>query len=238
MTRFLWSIVVLMAGFACTGAAYWGLLNVPESNVLALVMSALLVLLVAAAAGVSLAMSIAKGEGMSAGAAARRSASALPFFLLGLAVFGVLWLATTTFDAWWIAHRGEVDALALRYAGFTNTSPLHAAITWTTWLLRWGLGLSVVAGLVAMATLRGAVAPGAGLRLSIAPLPLAATIAGLLLTTQVLWRAAAWRPEDLPPTSVEVYFAGAKLGLLYVLGAIVAATVLAVFRRTARAIHN
>jgi hypothetical protein len=230
--RFLRSLLVLLAGSVLVAAAYWALLNVPESNVPALLLSAALAVLIVVGAGATIALATAAADSDFAQPFAR-CVRALPFFLLGAGIFAALWTATTWFDGWWASHRGEADALAIRYTGFTRTAGIHAVIAWISWFIRWAIGLSAVVALAVAGTVQRDRAAGAGVRLAIRAMPLLAATAAVLLISQGLWRVAPWRPDSLPPTSAEVYFAAAKLGVLYLAALIVATGVLAVYRREA-----
>jgi hypothetical protein len=92
---------------------------------------------------------MAFAQDVSPGVGVRRTLAALPSFVAGLAVFAILWWLTGFADGWWRAHHGAVDALFLRYLGATRTQPVHQAAFRATWLVRWVLGLSIVAGLTA-----------------------------------------------------------------------------------------
>jgi hypothetical protein len=231
--RFIRSLLVLLAGSVLVAAAYWSLLNVPESNVLALLLSALLVVVIVALAGATVTLASAESSGVTTAHSVRQSIGAMPLFTAGVVLFAVLWYATTSFDGWWSAHRGEVDALVLRYTGWTDTAAMHATVEWSSWLLRWVVGLSVILGLAVAATAARERAVASGLRLSLKAIPLLAVTTAVLFVSQALWRVAPWRPENLPPTSAEVYFAAAKLGVLYLLALIAAAAVITVYRHTA-----
>jgi hypothetical protein len=229
---FVRSTITLAIGYALAAALLWGLLNVPESNVPALLLSALLVLLIAIMTGVTTGTAAALSAHAGLFASLRRAIRALPVFLLGVVIFALLWWLTGVSETWWNVHRGEVDALFLRYLGFTRTSPLHTTIFWLLSLVRWVLGLSLVVAPVVVSVRRGSgLLPG--LRVATRLLPLLAATIGLLIITQGLWRVAYWRPGSLPATQMEVVFAAAKLGLLYLAAMAVSAAVLGAYTRTA-----
>jgi hypothetical protein len=163
----------------------------------------------------------------------RRSVTALPSFLLSLTLLAVLWWITGRLDEWWNAHRGEIDAVSLRYLGVTRTEPLHTAAAWATWLVRWVLGLSMAAGITAWGAHGGLRTTGRGLRLSLRAVPLAATAAGVLMVSEGIRRLAFWRPASLPPTGAEVIFAVLKIGVLYLATVTIAAGVLRTYGRAA-----
>ena len=222
MRQVLTNVVVTVGGSALAAGAYWGLLNVPESNVLALGLSALLVILAVVLVGLTLAAVLAHAGGRSLGQALRQAPRRLPFFLLGVVAFAALWALTAFIEAQWVLHQGEIDAMLLRYGGTANTGWLFTSVSWVLWLVRWGLGLAIVAGLTA-----GRPA------LAVSGLPLGATVAALL-TWWAMSGLAYWRPRAIPADSAEVIFVAAKLGVLALVSALLVVAVLTVFaRRTA-----
>jgi hypothetical protein len=236
MWRFVRSLLVLLVGSALVAGAYWALLNVPESNIPALLLSATLAMLIVLGVGATLVVATAAAGDEPLLRSVPGTIGALPLFLLGVGIFAALWVTTTWFDAWWIAHRGEADALVLRYTGSTRTGFLHLAIEWISWAIRWVVGLSAVVALAVAGAVHHRGAAGVGFRLALRAVPLLTAAAAVLLVSQGLWRIAPWRPENLPPTSAEVYFAAVKLGVLYVVTSVVAGGVLAVYRREAERI--
>ncbi|MFN7983705.1 MAG: hypothetical protein U0Q11_17800 [Vicinamibacterales bacterium] len=222
--------LLAMAGAALTGGAYWALLNVPESNVLALAFSALLVVLIAVIAGYALSVALSAASGSSIGQAVQEGVRGVPGFLTGGIVFVVLWYLTTSIDAQWTEHAGEIDALFLRYAGTAHTAWLHTTVGWVLWLIRWGVGAAVVAGATTTSVTRGSI--GRGLSLSVSPLPLGATLLALFVAYE-LWAFVYWRPKGLPADSAELAFVSAKLAVLAVVNAVLVAIVCHVFTRAA-----
>jgi hypothetical protein len=220
----------LALGYGLAGALYWALLNVPESSVAALALSASLVplVIVMAAATTAAAVMIAGG---ATGDTWRRMPAGIGGFVIGVAMFAVLWWITGRVDAWWTVHRGEVDALFLRFGGITRTSWLHQTVSWIAFLARWALGLSIVASLVVAGARGGGRTLRRGLRGSVRVRSLTVTAAGVVVFTEALWRLALWRPERLPPTWMEPAFVTIKLTVLYGLAIGVAAVVLGIHRR-------
>jgi hypothetical protein len=221
--------IVLAAGYALGGALFWGLLNVPESNALALALSALLVLLVGLTAGATTAFAAAVSLDTGFRPAARRVVAALPAFAIGLAIFAFLWWMTGRAEAWWTMHAGEVDALIISRTGVTRTALLHGAVSWMLWFVRWVVGLSAIAALVVAAIDRGAAALATGLRLALRGVPLLAATIGALVVSQGLWAGVFWAPRGLPANWAETVFVGTKLVVLYTLATLVAAAVLRVY---------
>ena len=229
--RLLASGVVLALGYAITGGLYWTLLNVPESSVVMLAVSLLLVIAGVACAGVAIGAAIAVAQGASAREASVSGVRALPLFVLGLLLLGILIWLTAGAENWWEAHSGEVDALALRYLKTNRTSVVHIAVYWLLWLVRWGLGLSLLGGLSAAGALRARARKG--LRSGLSWLPLLAVIAAVLVYNLLVWRFAYWRPEQLA-TSREMAFVSLKFALMYVILIVLTAAALAVHGRRVR----
>lgn len=222
------SALILAVGYAVAGALYFALINVPESNVATLVLSAILVLLIVAVAGVTTALAVAITQEPWR-VAARRSVRALPAFVLGLVAFVALSMVVDRLELAWIMRRGEVHAMLLPYLSTRNTTPLHTAIVWLLWLVRWGLGLSLVLGPL-VAAVSGS--SRRGVRLAVRLVPLAACAIAAIAISEGLWRVVYWRPRALPASWVEVVFVSTKLLVLYLLGACIAAVVVQLYRRT------
>jgi hypothetical protein len=232
---FLRAMAALATGSAMAALLFWALVNVPESNVFMLGLSALLVVLVLATAGVTIAVAAAFGRGSSVRSATRGAIAALPGFVAGLAVFTLLWWITGAIDGWWRAHQGEVDALFLRYVGWTGTAPLHRVVYWLLWLARWAVGLSGVLALTAAASLHGPRGWLRGLTGSLRAVPMTAAAAAVVIVGEGLWRLAVWRPGSLPATWVEPAFAVTKLVVLYGIAVAIAASVVGVYAKRSTA---
>jgi hypothetical protein len=231
--RLATSALVLACGYAIAGGLFWLLLNVPESNVVALLASAVAFLSVIVCAGLATAAALTVPQGGPTREIIRRAVRTLPLFLLGLVIFAALWWLTARVDSWWSAHRGETDAIMLRYLGLTNTNWLHLAATWLIWLVRWGLGLSSVAAFSAAgASGKGQVT--SGLRGAVRLAPLAMAVAAALIVSQGVWRWVYWRPAGLSPSYAELAFVVVKLGVLYLMVAALGAAVLDVHRRAVK----
>lgn len=221
----------LAAGFAMTLGLFWALLNVPESSVPALALSAGLAVCIAVAAGLTTGSAAALVVGAPWREAARRAVRALPGFLAGLVIFAVLWWITGSADHGWREHRGEVDAIVVRHFGTARTSVIHEGVFLTIWLVRWVVGLAVVTGLVAACAIGGTRAAARGLRAAVQIVPLMATAIVALVVGKGLWRLVDWRPKAIPPNWLEPVFVAIKLSVLYVLAIALAVIVLAAFQR-------
>ena len=223
-------LLLASVGAAATGGVFWLLLNVPESNAFALALSAVLAMLLAILAGYTTSVVVAALDGATVVDAAKRGPKGLPGFLLGLAVFCALWFVTVAIDDQWTLHSGEIDALLLRYAGTASSRWLHTSISWLLWLVRWGIGLAVICGVTTSRVKQQSV--GRGFQLASSPLPLGATVAGLLVGYG-LWSLVYWRPKGLPANVAELLFVSVKLSALVLLGALIVVLVLRTFARTA-----
>ncbi len=229
MRAVLGASAVLAVGYAAAGALFWGLLNVPESNAVALALSAVLILLVAATVGATTALAAAVALDAGHRAVVRRVMASLPAFAVGLAIFVLLWWTSGTAEAWWSVHAGEVDAVIISRTGVTRTALLHQSVVWLLWFVRWVVGLSVIAALVVAAIDRGPAALVTGLWLALRGVPLLAATMGALVISQGIWASVYWAPGPLPANWAEPLFVGTKLAVLYALAALVAAAVLRVY---------
>jgi hypothetical protein len=207
----------LFAGRAALGGLYWGFLNVPESNVLMLIVSALLALLLVVGAG------IVETTGLlwvrpdwTFGAALRRAVRTLPAFLAALA----LWLVVR-----WICHRllryhdahsGELDAWMIATFDWTRTTWLHRTIDYVLHFVQFVIGTSLAVTLLSTAA-AGAIADAVHprwMRRALSPLQLVIVAVAFYGLIFLPWQAVYWRPASLPASAVEVVFSLAKLTIL------------------------
>jgi hypothetical protein len=217
LARIVMVALWLFAGHAALGGLYWGFLNVPESNVLMLIVSALLALLLVIGAG------IVETTGLlwlradwTFRAALKRSVRALPAFLAALA----LWLVVR-----WICHRllryheahsGELDAWFIATFNWTRITWLHHTIDWLLHIVQFVIGTSLAVTLLATAA-AGAIADAIHprwMRRAISPLQLAIIAVAFYGLIFLPWQAVYWRPASLPASAAEVVFALAKLTTL------------------------
>jgi hypothetical protein len=138
-------------------------------------------------------------------------------FLIASLIFLALYWLTGRFDAWWSAHRGEIDAwLMMRTA--PRTRLLHVAVDWLIWFVRYPLALSLAVSFFS-AWLQSLVRarPLEWLRAALHWRPLVGLTLALLIFIVLPWRFVYWRPESLPPNWLEPVFVGVKLFAIYVL---------------------
>jgi hypothetical protein len=205
----------LLVGHALLGGVYWGLLNVPESNVVMLAVSALLSLLLLVGAAVVQATAV----GMVAPAVTPRSMAALAASVPAFVIAAAIWLAVSWLAGWLdarhTAHAGEIDAWLIAHGDWTRTAWLHRGIGIVIWILRYVLGVSLAVGFFVTWVLDG-VSEAIRPRRFIAALGwkrLLFVAAAIVVLVWLPWRAAYWRPS-MPSTFVQPLFAAVKLGLI------------------------
>jgi len=210
----------ILAGAAVTGAAYWGLLNTPESTVLALASSALLVVVTLALLSLTLNGAIALWMNGASAAALTRSFRRIPTVVPALLVFAACWWIAQALDAWVALRSGEINAWFIAAFGWDDIAWLFAAIGAFTIWLRW-----VIGGLLAL-SLMGAMT-ATGWRAGIGPQWLRRGMRARTLIAGTLWFVALialpwlylvpWRPAWVPPTGVEFAFIVSKLSVAAIL---------------------
>jgi hypothetical protein len=214
--RFLKATLWLLVGHAALAGVYWGLLNVPESNVAMLGVSAVLVLLLVGGAaiveGVGLRILAARAERWSA----MRYLACVPAFIVAAA----LWLAISWAVGWvearHTAHASEIDAWLIAHGDWTRTAWLHRTIEIVLWLLRYVVGLSLAVGVFVLCTVDG-VGETLRPRRFVAGLGwkrLLIVAVAIVVFVWLPWRAAYWRPHSLPHNLAQPLFAAARLALI------------------------
>jgi hypothetical protein len=198
----------------------------------ALALSAALAIGVVLTIGETIGIAAVVSTGEPLGAAVRRGAAALPAFVVGVAIAVALSWLTGRFDGWWQAHRGETDALFIRYMNVTRTRSVHASAAAVSWFVRWVLSLSLITALTTTIAVNRKAGLRGGLRngLAIVPLVVALAVAELFSRAEPL---AYWRPARIA-TWLEPTFVGVKLAVLYAAGACVAAAAIAVVCQVSR----
>lgn len=220
----LWVLV----GSVLTAAIYWAFLITPESTVWTLVAQAILALIALALAGLTASGAIAMWWPGASLAGVKRAVQAIP---------GVIPAAVIVWVIWWIAHRaevwitmrsGQINAWFIARFGWDDMSWLFTAIgiaaDWFRWVIAALLALSLMAGFVAIGW--RTLAEAAWLWRALRPRAIAAATLwfGALIALPWLY-LLPWRPENLPPTSIELAFIVAKLSVSAILFALGAALV-------------
>ena len=230
MRRLLTVAAWLIVGHALAGGLFWELLQVPESSIAALALSAfialLLIVLLAWVHGGALAASRPEA---AAGSALRKGLLELPAVALGALLFLAVWWLTMRAASWHTAYAGQIDAWIIARSGKSDTARLHAGILWAIWFLRWGLGLTLALSLAAWSARDGVAALKRTRWVASALHPvrwLAVTaLVGLMLA--IPWHYVYWRPTVLS-INAEPWFVAAKLAAMVVLAALGWALVLRV----------
>jgi hypothetical protein len=210
-----WTVV----GHSVLGALYWLLLQIPESNVVMLTASLLVVVLGIATAGIVEVAALAglRPDARPAAAVAlglRRAA----WVIVPLALFAAVWWLTGFAGAWLNAVRGEIDAWFIAKLGWTDVSWFHTSAAWAVWFVRYPFAVAVSVSLLAsladagLGGLRGA---GWLTRACHWRTVLVVTFA-LLVGFYLLWRfVVPWQPAGLPVSWIQPAFAGLKLLLVF-----------------------
>lgn len=219
MKRGLFVLAWLTVGHALLGGLYWLLLQIPESNVLMLGSSLLVVIvgiygfgLVEATAMRGLGSSDGPAAALSAGL--RRAAIALAPF----ALFVVIWLAVGALETTIETRRTEIDAWIIAKTGKTDTASLHTIMGWVLWVVRYGIGSSLALALLRLCVNGRAAGSSWGhwLARGLHWSSLVVTTLALLVGIWLPWQAAGWRPASLPVSWLQPTFAALKLGVLFV----------------------
>jgi hypothetical protein len=214
----------LMLGHAVLGALFWALLNVPESSLAMIALSAVIaLLLLLGTAWVEMAALLEwiDGDGATVRRSllerAARAVRAVPAFLVALAVFLVVlwatWLAGRSIEV----HRGELDAWLMVHLQIVQPGAVHAALGWLLWALCFGPGLSIALTLLTALAINGfhSMERVSWLGKAFQPRRLAFVPLAVFVFLWFPWHVAYWRPAVIPPTWLEPAFAAVKLSLLY-----------------------
>lgn len=219
MRKALVLIAWLAAGHAAMLGVFWGLLNVPESNVVMLALSAALIAvwlalgaLVEGTAGAWLLPGRSFGEALHAGV------SSLPAFVAALVVFGVCWALAALVDGWHAGRRGEIDAWLIATFGTPDATWPHRVLDVLVFLLAGIVGVSLAVA-VFFARLEGGaramLRPG-WLRAGLSRDQVTLVAIAITVFVAVPWQFAYWRPDRLPDGWVQPAFAATKLGMIFV----------------------
>jgi hypothetical protein len=211
----------LLVGSLVVFGLYWLLLNTPESNVLALLASGLLVLSIVVIAALFVNAALGLAGGARFGASLRAAAKGVHWVIAAAIPAVLLWWAILRADRWLFDHSGEINAWFIARFGWADTSSLFRAELWVSRWLRWSL-----IPLIALA-LAGALLDGGthGLavrwRRALGWRSIAIAVLAFIVLVVLPLPLIAWRPR-LPRTWLEPASAAARLGavgLLWITGA-------------------
>ncbi len=217
LRRLLAVTLWLFVGHAALGGLYWALLNVPESNVLALSLSALIVLLlVVGACIVDVTGLIWLRPEWRFRAALARSVRVLPVFLLALAMWWAVSWFVGRYEARYLVSKGELDAWLIAHFNITRSAWMQRLIPILFAFVRDVLGTSLAVSLVAAAAVGSFfdIFRFRWLLRALSPVQLviiAVAVAGLIWLP---WQGAYWRPSWIHSSSMELAFIVAKLTVL------------------------
>ena len=218
--RLLAVVLWLLVGHLVLGGLYWALLNVPESNVLALGTSALLALLILiGACVVDVTGLLWLRSDRTWRTALGRSLRVLPAFVIALLLWWAISWMVGRLEARYEVNTGELTAWFIAKFNWTRTGWVHRLIPLALDALRYVLGVSLAVSLVAFAAIEGfaglfrlrwllrALTPGQLVIIAIA-------IAGLIWLP---WQYIYWRPAAIPANSIELLFNAVKLAIVALL---------------------
>ena len=218
----------ILAGSVLTAGVYWGFLITPESTIWALMVSGALALVALALAGLTASGAIAMWWHGASLTAVRRAVRSIPGVIPAALIVLLIWWLANRAEAWIAMRSGAINAWFIARFGWDDVSWLFAGIgyvaDWFRWVIAALLALSLMAGFVAIGW--RSLAQAAWLRRALRPRAIAAAtlwFGGLIALPWIY--LLPWRPQALPPTSIEFAFIVAKLSLSAILFAIGAALV-------------
>ena len=207
----------LAAGHAALFGLFWVFLKVPESNVLMLSVSALVLVVALVLAAVVEGTALRLWDGGQFGEALRTLTRTFLPCAVALLLFALVWWLTGFLGGRWEDHRGEIDAWLMLHFGWTKTTRLHWSMEWFVTFLRYPVGICLAAT-AATAMLRDGVSAIARVRwigAAFSPRRLAIVSVLLWLFVWLPWRGIYWRPKWVAPTWQEPAFVTVKLACFY-----------------------
>jgi hypothetical protein len=210
----------LLAGGAVIAGLYWAFLNTPESNVLMLVASAILVLLMAAVSAVVINAAVLVSVGGNLISSLRSGARRIGWALLvAIPVALLVWVILRA-DSWVIAHAGNINAWFIAKFGWADVTPLFRTEDYLSTWLRWVLLPVTAVAALASVLQRGSLAPRQWLRGAWHWRTLLIATLAYVVLVALPWRAAYWHPQGLPTSWVQPALAGFRLALVAIAMAI------------------
>jgi hypothetical protein len=189
----------ILAGTALTAGVYWAVLNTPESTILAVITSVVLLLAALVLLGVTVNGAIVMWSNGPSRSALRRALWRAPAVVPAV-------LLVSHAETWVALRQGPINAWFIARFGWGDVSWLFTGIRYGAMWIRW-----VVAALLAvwvMATLLH----GVKFRLSVTRVALATLWFAVLIALPWAY-LVPWRPAWLPPTNVELAFSIVKLSV-------------------------
>lgn len=216
------STIWILAGTALAGALFWAFLNTPESTLVTLVLSLILVVSTIAVLAVTIGGALAGWSSGRAMISRDTLLRAVVAFVPALLVTASGWFAVGHALEWLTATSGEISAWFLATFGWQDIRPLLRGLALVGEWFRW-----VVVPFASLVWLGHAIAGRWQPKADYAWLPRTAGPLRLLLVTFVawltLWLPTAyglyWMPQGLPQTWIEPAIAALKLATMAVVGA-------------------
>jgi len=212
----------LVAGHVVLGGLYWALLHVPESNVLMLTTSLLLVLaLVWGTGAVEGAGLLASGSGMSVRSQLVPGLKRAWLVILPLLLFAAIFWMTGRISDWFARYGSQMDAWIILKTGWTKADRVKPAFAHIMAFVRWGIGLSLALALFRELLLGGVgalAARPAWLTRAMHWKALLVFALGLVFGWLLPWHVANWHwvPASQVGTWFEPAFATVKLSMVFV----------------------
>lgn len=218
--RLLLSTLWILIGGAIAAGLYWSFLITPVSTVMALSASAVLAIVMVAVIGLTANGAIEIwSRGLSI-AGIKRALRSIPAIVPAGLIVLLIWWMTSRMESWATQNSGPINAWFIARFGWADMTWLFTAInylaTWFRWVIGALLALSMMAGVLAIGW--PAIAQLAWLRRALRPRSIAIATLGFVILIALPWMyLVPWRPQSLPPTSVESAFIAIKLGVVAVL---------------------
>ena len=213
----------LLAGAALTGGVYWSFLITPESTGWSLAASALL--LITAAFLLALTISgaaVGWRQGVST-SHIRTAVAGVPGIVPAALIAALFWWLADSVTDLMTLYSGNIKAWFIASFGWDDVAWLFTGVGWLAAWLKWVVGPVLALSLLGAILSQGwrGLASVTWITRALAPLPLVtATLLFAALVAAPWIYLTPWRPEDLPPTSVELAFVIAKLAVTALLMAI------------------
>lgn len=209
----------LLVGSALTAGVYWALLNTPESTILALITSAVLLIAALVSMGVTVNGAILMWSNGPSRSTLRRALWRAPAVVPAVLIVVAVWWLVSHAETWVALRNGQISAWFIARLGWADVSWLFTGIRYGAMWMRW-----VIAALLAV-WLMATLVHGCKFRLSVTRVALASLWFAVLIALPWAY-LVPWRPAWLPPTSAELAFSIVKLSIAATLLAAGAALVI------------
>jgi len=221
--RLALATIWILVGGVLTAGVYWAFLLTPESTIWTLMISAVLAVVALALIGLTTSGAIAMWWHGASAASLRRAARSVPGVVPAALIVLFVWWVANRAETWIAMRSGQINAWFIARFGWDDTSWLFAAIgyaaDWFRWVFAALLALSLMAGFVSIGW--RALTQAAWFRRALRPRAIAAATLwfGALIALPWIY-LVPWRPQSLPPTSIEFAFIAGKLSTAAILAAV------------------